>query len=72
MKKIIMLSSGLIGTGLLLAGFFPGYYYYRTQMDNRTVIVKGLAEQDVEADLALWTIRFQAAGNDVLTSKKRH
>ncbi len=70
MQKIIITSAALIGTGLLLAGFFPGYYYYHTQMDNRTVTVKGLAEKDVVADLALWTIRFQAADNDVLTAKQ--
>jgi len=70
MKKSIVLSAGLIGVGLLLTGFFPGYYYYHTQMDNRTVTVKGLAERDVVADLALWTIHFQANGNDVLLAKK--
>jgi hypothetical protein len=70
MQKAIITSAALIGTGLLLAGFFPGYYYYHTQMDNRTVTVKGLAEQDVVADLAIWTIRFQTAGNDILLAKK--
>ena len=70
MQKSIVLSAALVGAGLLLAGFFPGYYYYHSQMDNRTVTVKGLAEQDVVADLALWTIRFQASGNDILMTKK--
>ena len=53
----------------MLGGFFPGYYYH-SQMDNRTVTVKGLVEQDVVADLALLSIRFQSAGNDLLAAKK--
>ena len=62
---------GLIGVGLVLGGFFPGYYYYKTTMDFRTVTVKGLAEKDVKADLAIWNIRFQSA-NDNLTEAKQN
>ena len=70
MQKSIITAAVFICTGLLLAGFFPGYYYYHTTMDNRTVTVKGLAEKDVMADLALWTVRFQTSNNDVLIAKK--
>ena len=35
----------------------------------RTVKVKGLAEKDVEADLAVWNIRFQSANNVLTTAK---
>ncbi len=70
MDKKILLSSVVIGFGLLCAGFFPGYYYYHTAMDMRTVSVKGLAEKDVRADLAIWNIRFQVAGNDILVAMK--
>ena len=62
---------GLIGVGLVLGGFFPGYYYYKTTMDFRTLTVKGLAEKDVKADLAIWNIRFQSA-NDNLTEAKQN
>ena len=71
MQKNIIVASCVIGLGLLSGGFFPGFYYYHTKMDDRTVTVKGLAEQDVVSDLALWTIRFQAADNDLFQAKKR-
>ena len=60
----------VIGLCLALVGFFPGYYYYHAKMDNRTVVVKGLSEKDVQADLAIWTIKFQASHNDIVAAKK--
>ena len=36
----------------------------------RTVKVKGLAEKDVRADLAIWNIRFQASDNNLSVAKK--
>lgn len=55
----------IIAFGLLLAGFFPGYYYYKSKFNNNTVTVKGLAEQNVVADLAIWKIKFVATGNEL-------
>jgi len=66
-----MITAGLIAAGLMLGGFFPGYYYYKTTMDFRTVTVKGLAEQNVKADLAIWNIRFQAANDNLSTAKQQ-
>lgn len=65
-----LIAGGLVGLGLVLGGFFPGYYYYKTTMDFRTVKVKGLAEKDVKADLAIWNIRFQSANDNLNTAKK--
>lgn len=33
-------------------------------MADRTIAVKGLAEKDVEADFAIWTLSFRRAGNE--------
>ena len=60
----------IIAGGIALGGFFPGYYYYKTRFDMRTVTVKGLAEKDVKADLAVWNIRFQSADNVLSMAKK--
>ncbi|MFQ6778040.1 MAG: SIMPL domain-containing protein [Alphaproteobacteria bacterium] len=65
MKKTSYLYFVIIAVGLLLAGFFPGYYYYNSKFNNNTVTVKGLAEQDVIADLAIWKIKFVATGNEL-------
>lgn len=61
----------LIALGITLAGFFPGYFYYSSHINNRTVTVKGLAEKDVKADLAFWKIKFKTTGNDLNTAQKK-
>lgn len=63
--------AGIIAFGLALGGFFPGRYYYKAKALDRTVSVKGLAEREVKADVAVWNIRvIRAGGNlDSLRSK---
>lgn len=56
--------------GLIVGGFLVGHGFYRARAADRYVTVKGLAEKDVSADLAFWTINFSATGND-LTSVQR-
>ena len=70
MSKISVIISVIMACGITLGGFFPGYYYYKTHLDLRTVTVKGLAEKDVVADLSVWNIRFQAADNVLTVAKK--
>lgn len=69
MKKISFWYVGIIALGLLFVGFFPGYYYYKSKFNYNAVTVKGLAETDVEANLAIWEIKFVATGNDVVKTK---
>ena len=69
MKKISYLYVLIIALGLLFVGFFPGYYYYKSKFNYNAVTVKGLAEQDVEADLAIWEIKYVATGNDLVQTK---
>ena len=59
----------IVAVGLLFVGFFPGYYYYKSKFNYNAVTVKGLAETDVEANLAIWEIKFVATGNDVVKTK---
>ncbi len=58
-------ASVILGLGIALGGFFPGYYYYLSQKENSTVTVKGLAEMDVKANLAVWNIKFKTTGSDL-------
>lgn len=69
MKKISLWYVGIIAVGLLFVGFFPGYYYYKSKFNYNAVTVKGLAEQDVEANLAIWEIKFVATDNDLMRAK---
>ncbi len=70
MNKELILST-IIAAGIALGGFFPGYYYYQAQTNNRTVTVKGLAEMDVKADLAVWKIKFKTTGNDLAALQQK-
>ncbi len=55
----------VLAAGIALGGFFPGYYYYQSKINDNSVTVKGLAERDVRADMAVWSLPFVAAGNDL-------
>ena len=65
-----VMSVTLLALGVVLGGFFPGYYYYHAKMDSNTVLVKGLAEMNVKADLAVWNIKFVVTGNDVVKAQQ--
>lgn len=54
----IILAFGLIGTG-----YFIKHGLISINSADRYVTVKGLAEQDVKADLAIWAIQFKVANN---------
>ena len=54
----IILAFGLIGTG-----YFIKSGLIAINSADRYVTVKGLAEQDVKADLAMWAIQFKVANN---------
>lgn len=50
--------------GLAALGLLLGRGALQVRALDRTVTVKGLAERDVPADLALWPLQFSAASND--------
>lgn len=65
MENNKILISALIAAGLAIGGFFPGHYYYAAKMNDRTVVVKGLAEMNTKADLAIWNIKYLATGDNL-------
>jgi len=56
----LVLAAGLVG-----GGYFVGSGFARGRADQRFVEVKGLAEREVSADLALWPLRIVASGDDL-------
>lgn len=54
----------LVGAGVALAGYWVGNGLERLRMADRSVTVKGLAEQEVQSDFAVWTLSFRRAGNE--------
>ena len=56
--------------GIALAGWFIGDGFVDSRTAERFVTVKGVSEQDVQADLALWPLQIVAAANDPGTAQR--
>ncbi len=54
-----------IAAGLAALGWLLGQSALRVKAMERTVTVKGLAEQEFPADIVLWPIEFSRAGNQL-------
>jgi hypothetical protein len=55
----------LVGLGLLGLGYLLGGSLIKFKELDRVVSVKGLAEREMPADIALWPIQFTQAENDL-------
>lgn len=51
--------------GIVLGGYLLGDGLLRAKEAERSVTVRGLAERDVTADLATWTISYSASSTDL-------
>ena len=62
--QVFLASAGILAGGLVAGGYLLGDGLTRAKHSDRSVTVRGLAERDVTADLATWTISYSAtAGN---------
>jgi hypothetical protein len=61
----------LVSLGIIIAGFAVGNGISRIRTSDRFVSVRGLAEQDVNADLAIWPISFDITGNDLVDLQQK-
>ncbi|MGB7405390.1 MAG: SIMPL domain-containing protein [Pacificimonas sp.] len=61
-STVALIAAALLSAGLIVGGYLLGDGLKRAKFADRAVTVRGLAERDVEADLASWTIRFTAQG----------
>jgi hypothetical protein len=66
-----LLAALAIASGLALGGWFVGSGFVESRLGARSVTVKGLAERDVRADLALWPLRFVATGNELAVVREK-
>lgn len=65
LKIDTLLMAVVIALGLVAAGYAVGGGIKSMREPVRSVTVKGLAERDVKADFATWTIRYTASDNDL-------
>lgn len=55
----------VLAAGLAVAGLAVGLGFARGRASERFVTVKGVAEREVQADLAIWPLRMVAASDDL-------
>jgi hypothetical protein len=67
MRSDKLASAIALGICLMIAGMGIGYGFYKGRAGDRYVNVKGLAEREVKADLAIWPITFNVAADDLGT-----
>lgn len=63
--------AGVIATGIALAGLFVAVGVSRVRSSDRYVTVKGVAEREVRADVAIWPLHVVAADNDLSVAQAR-
>jgi uncharacterized protein len=69
MNEPISRSLVVVGASLLLGfialGWLVGHAAVKVKRLERTVVVKGLSEREVPANVAIWPLTFQEANNDL-------
>lgn len=60
-----IIAAAILAAGLIGGGWVLGNGLTRAKFADRSVTVRGLAERDVTADLATWTIATSAVGSDI-------
>ncbi len=59
------IAAGILALGVVIGGYLLGDGLRRARMADRSVTVRGLAERDVTADLATWTIAYSEQGTEL-------
>jgi hypothetical protein len=55
----------LLALGLIVGGWLLGSQIKATRLGDRYVAVKGLVERRVKSDLAIWSLSYKEAGDDL-------
>lgn len=63
--------TALLALGVALGGWFIGHGFAGARAADRYVTVKGVAEREVRADLALWPLRLVAGDNALGSAQAR-
>src|SRR3546814_17010318 len=60
-----LIAAGILALGVIIGGYLLGDGLRRARMADRSVTVRGLAERDVTADLATWTVAYTEQGTEL-------
>jgi hypothetical protein len=64
-SKALLISAAILALGVTLGGYLLGDGLRRSRLADRAVTMRGLAERDVTADLATWTINYTEQGSEL-------
>jgi hypothetical protein len=64
-RNVTLVAAIILAIGIIVGGYLLGDGLRRARMADRAVTVRGLAERDVTADLANWTVNFTAQGTEL-------
>ena len=64
-RRIFLVAASVLAIGIVAGGFLLGDGLRRARLADRAVTMRGLAERDVTADIATWTISFNAQGSEL-------
>lgn len=64
-------TAAIASIGVIVGGYLLGDGLLRAKEAERSVTVRGLAERDVTADLATWTISYSANAPDLATAQAK-
>lgn len=67
----VAIGAVILAAGLAVAGWFVGNGFVEARTGDRFVTVKGLSEREVQADLALWPMKFVATSNDLSETQSK-
>ncbi|MCJ2177272.1 SIMPL domain-containing protein [Novosphingobium album (ex Hu et al. 2023)] len=65
----LIVSSVILAAGMIAGGYMLGDGLKRAHRADRAVTVRGLAEREVTADLATWTITYSATAGDLSSAQ---
>ena len=64
-NRVLLAATAIGALGIMAGGWFAGSGLVRMKEAERSVTVRGLAERDVRADLATWTLNYSASASDL-------
>jgi uncharacterized protein len=68
---LTLFAAAVLALGFALGGLFVGRGFVAARAGDRFVTVKGVAEREVKADLALWPMRFVATSNQLAEAQQK-